>query len=588
MHTEPRPLLIADDLSLPLSFVTARVALVGTSGGGKSNGLARCFEQTVQARARAVLLDRLGASWGLRTSADGKSPGLPVPILGGHHADVDIGANDGARVAHELDKLDASAVIDFSAFDGDDAVIFAADFCEELLRIHRRTRKALALFVDEAQMFAPQTPSSAAEHRCGTVLWHVHTGGRAAGIGLKTATQSAAEQNKRTMKQAELFIALRTFSPLDQKPILDYLRTSVDKKQAAEIQSTLSRLKTGTAWFISPQWLGIVEKHAFKLRDTFDSSRTPEVGEKIISPTVTADVDIARLRKAFAAKAGGAAPADDHATGARVGEMQVELGKLKDENARLRNRGTFFREQYITLRNAVVNALDAAQHPDLSDAEPFAALQPAAPTPEQVDAIRNAPSGHFEDHRAPQTILSDRVEARMNATGEREVVREVVTGGQPLKLPSGALRMVEALARNRGTLTKKQLGTLSKVSSKSGTFSDYLSKLRTVGYITSDSTTVTLTPEGAYHCGVSIRVNPPTTEEVVALYRPELPAGAKRMLDLIVVHKSLLKSVLADLSGVSPKSGTFADYLSILRRNGLIENVGSRTVRATSVLFPKG
>ena len=73
---------------LPLSALDERIAIVGTSGSGKTYASKGLVERLLEASARVCVVDPLGVWWGLRAGADGVSPGDPVVVFGGRHADV--------------------------------------------------------------------------------------------------------------------------------------------------------------------------------------------------------------------------------------------------------------------------------------------------------------------------------------------------------------------------------------------------------------------------------------------------------------------------------------------------------------------
>lgn len=93
-------LKLADKLSLPLDVVTQTVAVVAKRRAGKSYTMRRLVEQLVKASQQVVLVDPKGDQWGIRSSADGKGPGLPLVILGGEHAaqvrEESVNAADGS------------------------------------------------------------------------------------------------------------------------------------------------------------------------------------------------------------------------------------------------------------------------------------------------------------------------------------------------------------------------------------------------------------------------------------------------------------------------------------------------------------
>jgi hypothetical protein len=146
---------------------------------------------------------------GQRSSADGEGAGLNAHFRRLSRRPAAAGKIS-ALVAHELYRFDASAVLNLSALPPDKAANFVADYCDALLSLHLRARRPTvrALFVDEAAQVAPQKPLSA-PMRAPSCRFGSCIPAAAQGIGLKMATQSSADQDKRTMKQAETIVALR-------------------------------------------------------------------------------------------------------------------------------------------------------------------------------------------------------------------------------------------------------------------------------------------------------------------------------------------------------------------------------------------
>ena len=147
--------------------------------------------------------------------------------------------------------------------------------------------------------------------------------------------------------------------------------------------------------------------------------------------------------------------------------------------------------------------------------------------------------------------------------------------------------MLRALAsRHPASLSRVDLGVLGEVAPNSGTFSDYLSLLRRNGFIQELADgTIVCSPEGIEHSGVSA-ANRTAPAEVQASAMSRVSGGARRMLEqLIQVYPSALpRSELGERAAIAPGSGTFSDYLSMLRRLGFAEVEGQQ-VRAREVLF---
>lgn len=107
-------LKIADDLALPLDVVTQAIGVVAARGSGKSYLSAVLAEEMISAGLPVAILDPIGVFFGLRSSADGKGPGLPVVILGGEHGDVPLEATAGKVIADWIVAERRPAVLDLS------------------------------------------------------------------------------------------------------------------------------------------------------------------------------------------------------------------------------------------------------------------------------------------------------------------------------------------------------------------------------------------------------------------------------------------------------------------------------------------
>lgn len=75
-------LRLAKDLTLLLDTVTQAVAILAKRRAGKSYLARRLAEELARTGQQLVIVDPKGDWWGIRSAADGKSPGLPIVVLG--------------------------------------------------------------------------------------------------------------------------------------------------------------------------------------------------------------------------------------------------------------------------------------------------------------------------------------------------------------------------------------------------------------------------------------------------------------------------------------------------------------------------
>lgn len=314
-------LRIAADLALPIEAVTQTFAILAKRGVGKTYTALVLVEELLKARLQVVVADPIGVCWGLRASADGKTPGLPIAVLGGDHGDVPLDETAGQVVADLLVDERLSAVLDLSLLRKGQQVRFMTDFSE---RLYHRNRSPLQLVLDEADAFAPQRPMKGQERMLGAVEDLVRRG-RARGIGVTLVTQRAAVLNKDVLTQVEVLVALRTIAPQDRAAIDEWIRVHGTPEQREELMRSLPSLPIGEAWFWSPGWLDLFQRVHVRPRETFDSSATPKVGQKLQAPKTLADVDLEALRARLANTIEQARSNDPRALHARIRELERAL-----------------------------------------------------------------------------------------------------------------------------------------------------------------------------------------------------------------------------------------------------------------------
>ena len=292
---------LAADFAIPADAVTQTFAILAKRGVGKTYCASVLVEELLKAGLHAVVVDPIGVWWGLRASADGTRPGLPIVILGGDHGDVPLTVTADQVIADLIVDERISVVLDLAHFRKGEQVRFMTDFAE---RLYHRNREPLHLVLDEADSFAPQRPMKGQERMLGAVEDLVRRG-RARGIGVTLVTQRSAVLNKDVRTQAEVLVALRTIAPQDRDAIDAWIKVHGTPAQREELMTSLPSLPIGTAWFWSPGWLDVFRRVQVRQRETFDSSATPTVGAQPRTPGALAPVDIEKIRTRIAATMGG-------------------------------------------------------------------------------------------------------------------------------------------------------------------------------------------------------------------------------------------------------------------------------------------
>jgi DNA helicase HerA-like ATPase len=97
-----------------LRLSTEAIGILAKRRAGKSYTARRIVEQLYRAKQQVVIIDPKGDWHGIRSSADGKSPGLAIPILGGEHGDLQLEAGSGEIVAKLAVEECVSLLLDLS------------------------------------------------------------------------------------------------------------------------------------------------------------------------------------------------------------------------------------------------------------------------------------------------------------------------------------------------------------------------------------------------------------------------------------------------------------------------------------------
>lgn len=586
---------ISKNLAFPLSVVTEAIGIIAKRRVGKSYLLAVLVEMLWAAQQQIVILDPKGDWWGLRSSADGKSEGLPILILGGEHGDIQLEPGAGEMVARMVVEEGISVLIDLSGFSKGEVARFCADFLETLYRMKAKEkyRTAMMLVIDEADAIAPQKPQRGEERMLGAANDIVRRGGQR-GIGVAMATQRAAVLNKNVLTQVQILIALRLIAPQDYNALEEWIKMHGTEEQKKELMASLAALPVGVAWIWSPGWPdeeGIFKRVEVAQRWTFDSGATPKPGERRIQPKTLADVDLAAVQKQMAAVLERSKQNDPK-------ELKKEIERLKVENRKLASAkpATAAPRPVAVTPQKVVQlqplkakdmarfhrsalAIDGATTRALTLAEILRRItvdiqKEVARVTSQAQSVKLQPKlqplnpAHFA-RTAPTTVppAPKRAETRI------QVFPPDVADGKPLV--GGERRILGVLADHTPlVLTKAMVGSLAKLASSGGTFGTYFSRLKKNEYLVEDSDEgLTITDAGLAVIGRERRDSPPDLEARIEMWRGVLVKGARALFDEVLRTGGIAKTELGRVTNYEASGGTFGTYLSILRRNDLVKVV---------------
>lgn len=593
---------LSPDLALPLDAVTQKFAVLAQSGAGKTYTAMKLAEEMLRARAQVVGLDPVGVWWGLRVGQDGKAKGFDVVIFGGAHADIPITDKSGALVAQAIAETKVSAVIDVSELTTAESTRFVADFAEGLLHAKKKHASAMHLFMEEAQLFAPQNPEPS-EGKMLNRVERLLKIGRNFGVGWTLVSQQPQAVHKRCLNQAGCLLALRTLGKHEKKAITEWVSDKARSDAELDLLRNLPSLETGEAFVWSPSWLKVAKQVKIGKKHTFDSSATPEVGVAVkAAPKITDLGAMVEDLHAMLRHAQQDAEANDpEVLKARIKELErlVEakpieslrtiyavppaLGQLLHDVA----KGTFDVEARIREANERLGFA-------VGELERLKRLHA------QLTGFQLAPEG--------ATVEGPSISAAMGNATHPQRVRQNAPAAPPAPRPKppppapvrdddgglnrGARAILVAVASRKEHPTRHQTAVLAGLTPSSGTFQTYLSQLRQGGYLTDNpDKTLTLTARGVAYLDVRglLPKRAATTAELLALWEEKFDGGAKAMLRTLVGLGRvgvLSRDALAQAVGLTPGSGTFGTYLSQLNAAGLIVKHHGGTVGPSPTFFP--
>lgn len=569
-----RKITLASNLHLPLEAVTQTFAVLGKRGSGKTNTSGVMTEQMIKAGLPVVVVDPIGVWWGLRHAADGKSPGLPVVILGGEHADVPIDESSGTVIADFVIEHRTPVVIDLGLLSKSAQRRFMVDFAE---RLYVKNRNALHVVLDECDTFVPQRIDHGGERLVGAINDLVRKG-RARGIGVTLISQRPALVNKDVLTQIEVLVAHRMTGPQDRDAIERWVEHNADKDP--KFLASLQVLEIGEAWVWSPGWLELFKKTRINLRTTFDSSATPKAGTRVRTPKNAARVDLESLKTKLATTIERAKEDDPRELRRQIAELEkqlrtktvvqppppkpVEVPVLTSKERKAIEQLTKATDGFA----AAVDKLNQRAQAIVSNSGTIATAcaklvekKPALPKP-QV---------------APASAARIARTANGASNGTRRKHHDVDAN------LDGPMRKILAALAQFGPMDKKKLALLSGYSSTGGAFNNPLGRLRSEDnqYITPKRVEpIAITQRGL---------------DALGDYE-QLPGDSDALFDLWMQHSSVdgpMRRILAALreAGGSldkvklaarceyePTGGAFNNPLGRLRRLGLISKSGAPTL----------
>lgn len=576
---------------IPDAILASHIAILGKTGSGKTSTEKLLVEDVASKGFRVCVLDTIKSDWwGITSSASGKSAGLPFKILGGPRGHVPLHSSAG-RVIGELVGKGALplSIIDMANFEPGGIQRFFVEFAQALWRT---ARGVVYLVIEEAHEVAPKERAGfGSENMSIHYAKKLASGGRTKGIRLVVATQSVQQLHNRVLGGCETLIAHRLIAPADQEPVVKWVKANEsDKKKVATFEASLSSLPTGTGWICSGE-AQVFEQVKFPKFSTYDNTSTP-VSDAAEVDVKTAPVDQDELRALIGDAVKQAEATDVKALQKKVADLEKQLGARPTETKtvtvadaaavqKAEERGFERGKKEVAaaadarIKEARLSALEGIGDPIRAYSEWLDNAIKAAKADKSkiADAVAFVPTPQPAAIQKPGIVMvSKSRSAQPTAEGSLD---------RPLQRIVNSIRWWNVFGLSEPT--QHQVAFIADYSPGSGTWSRYLSSLRSAGMIAERGPLV-LTDAGREQAQDPDIA--PTAEALRAAILGKIDKPLARILTplLEAYPDAMTHEGCAAAAGFQPGSGTWSRYLSTLRSLDLIEKRGE--LRAQSWLFP--
>lgn len=532
---------------IPDEALDDRLAIVGTSGSGKTYAMTTAVERLLDRKSKVVMIDPLGVSWGIRLKANGKDAAFPVVIFGGDHADIDITEQSGKLIGEAIAGAAESAVIDLSNLGTKSAERrFMLGFLEVMYR--NSTGEPFHLIFDEADLWAPQRSM---EPQLQGLMENIVRRGRVKGFIPWLITQRPAVISKDVLSQVDGLVAMKLTAKQDRDALGAWIEGQADKAEQKDFNARLPTMQRGHGILWIPG-RGILQPVKFPTKATFDSSSTPKRGEKRQSASLK-PIDLGGLKAAIAA---------------------IEAEKAKPKSAaRVTPSAT------ATMTQPDPSALRAAE--DRGRAAGFDEGRRVGFAEGEKAALKKAQSalGAIQADEPTLAALPPRAAAH---GGEPARAAKLVAQATSTNLPQGEHACLAIIAQHRNGVSRQQLTVVTGY--KRATRDAYILRLKNRGYAEQTGDRIVATSDGIGALGSSY--DPlPTGDALRERVLSRLPEGERKVLEILISSypQPVQRDEIDNATGF--KRATRDAYLLRLRARELVDQVGRGEVKASDDLF---
>lgn len=587
---------VAIDLDV---LISTRLLIQANSGAGKSHLLRRLMEQLFP-HVQVIAIDPEGEFATLREKF-----GF---VLVGKGGETPADVRSAAELAEKLLALNASAVCDLYEMRAPDRHAWVKAFLDAMIDAPKKLWHPCVVIVDEAHIFCPE--SKAGDSVAKQSMNDLTSRGRKRGFCAVWATQRLANVDKSSTSLLQNRIIGGTFEDVDIKRALDLLSVAPEDKLAFTKQ--LRTLEPG--WFYGFGRAIATERVLFKSGKVQTTHVQPGSQKHAAEPPPTPD----KIKKLLPQLADLPQQAQEKAkTNAdlqkRVRELEKDLREAKKQQpspavtkaskvskAELREAASAaVKTLHIPLVKTLREVRDVyrkgrTQFDRLREEmdRTYKAFSPEAmpPLTDELLDIKNTQgkvAALLEGamFKTPLKAFAPLVDSRVPAVPVKSSPAPTPTHPPTdgAKLKDGPRRILAVLAQDPDNhLSYAQVRVLAGIKA-TRTLQEYLRQLAATGAIAKDGGSIALTESGlalAEAHGV-VGSAPTSTADVLAIWRPKLKDGPRRILDalLTVNGHGMDREQVKALAGINAER-TLQEYLRQLRAAKLIVDADGGNIAA--------
>lgn len=267
------------------SFIARRIAMLGTSGMGKTNTLALILEKVLPFMP-TVIFDQHDEFWGLCEQYEilrvGKSP----------ESQIKAGAAQAEQIAEISHSRRLSVLVEMLDMTFQERQDFVERYCARIWELNKRVKQPYGIVLEEAQNFIPEGKTTPAQD----MMKKFALEGRKFGFTILISTQRSAEVSKTVLGQCGLVFLHGVEIEPDFKAYAGMLPYSVAKTKEIALNlgigECIVKVKTdGRAQFIHPVKM--------LRRETFHVGDTPTLDQESSPPLRAIDADLLKELQAL-------------------------------------------------------------------------------------------------------------------------------------------------------------------------------------------------------------------------------------------------------------------------------------------------